>query len=151
MTHTDLVTLAARWLRQSGCCPILTERGRRGEEHPDAIGWKPDGSSILVEAKRTRKDFLAEWSRPDRKEHRRKPGGMGVQRFYIAPSAVIREQDLLENGWGLLVVWTGAVALKRESSIFQVDSAAEVRLLVGSFSRIERVEGTEQQHLPFQR
>jgi len=149
MIRAHLVLLAARWLRQQGCSVVLTERGRKGEEHPDAIGWQLDGSSILVEAKRTRKDFLAEWSRADRKEHRRKPGGMGAKRYYIAPSAVIRQSDLFENGWGLLEVWTGAVHLARPSSIFLADHAAEVRLMVGSFPRIERVEDSKQQHLEF--
>ncbi len=148
MKHAGLVQLAARWLRQTGCGVVLTEPGR-GDERPDAIGWLPDGSSILVEAKRTRKDFLAEWTRVDRKEHRRKPGGMGVKRYYIAPSAVIRQQDLFENGWGLLEVWTGAVHLARPSSIFTPDSASEVRLIVSSLSRIERVEDSKQQQLAF--
>ena len=146
MKHAGLVLLAARWLRQSGCVVVLTEPGR-GDERPDAIGWLPDGSSILVEAKRTRKDFLAEWSRVDRKEHRRKPGGMGVKRYYIAPSAVIRQQDLFENGWGLLEAWTGAVRLSRPSSIFQADYAAEVRLIVTSFAGIQRAEDSNQQQL----
>jgi hypothetical protein len=150
MTHSDLVTLAARWLRQAGCGIVLTERGH-GEERPDAIGWLPDGSSLLVEAKRTRKDFLAEWSRADRKEHRRKPGGMGVKRYYIAPSAVIRQRDLLENGWGLLEVWTGVVHLARPSSIFKADYAAEVRIMVTSFSGIQRAEDSKQQQLAFAR
>ncbi len=146
MKHAGLVQLATRWLYGAGCGIVLTEPGR-GDERPDAIGWLPDGSSILVEAKRTRKDFLAEWSRADRKEHRRKPGGMGTKRYYIAPSAVIRQSDLFENGWGLLEVWTGAVHLARPSSTFSPDYAAEVRLMVGSFSRIERVEDSKQQLL----
>jgi len=146
MKHAGLVLLAERWLRQSGCGIVLTEPGR-GEERPDAIGWLTDGSSILIEAKRTRKDFLAEWTRADRKEHRRKPGGMGVKRYYIVPSAVIRQQDLLGNGWGLLEVWTGAVSLSRPSSIFQADYAAEVRLIVNSFSGIQRAEDSNQQQL----
>ena len=144
MNHAGLVILAERWLRKTGCGVVLTERGRQGEEHPDAIGWLPDGSSIVVEAKRTRKDFLAEWSRADRKEHRRKPGGMGVQRYYIAPSAVIRQQDLFENGWGLLEVWTGAVHLARPSSTFQADYAAEVRLIVASYPGIQSAEDSKQ-------
>lgn len=74
---------------------------------------------------------------------------MGVKRYYIAPSAVIRQQDLFENGWGLLEVWTGAVHLARPSSIFTPDSASEVRLIVSSLSRIERVEDSKQQQLAF--
>jgi hypothetical protein len=151
MTHAHLVMLAARWLRQQGCGVVLTEPGR-GSERPDAVGWiAADGSGWVVEAKRTRKDFLAEWSRPDRKEHRRKPGGMGTKRFYIAPSGVIRQQDLFENGWGLLEVWTGTVHLARPSSIFEPDLAAEMRLIVASFSRIEQSEDVKQQRFAFQR
>lgn len=146
MKHSGLVLLAARWLRQSGCVIVLTEPGR-GDERPDAIGWLPDGSSILVEAKRTRKDFLAEWTRADRKEHRRKPGGMGTRRYYIAPSAVIRQQDLLKIGWGLLEVWTGAVSLSRPSSTFEADKADELRLIVNSFAGIQRAEDSNQQQL----
>ncbi len=151
-THAGLVILAERHLWSIGCRAVLTETGRPGEEHPDAIGWFIDGTSVVLEAKRTRKDFLAEWSRADRKEHRREPGGMGCKRYYIAPSGVIRAGELANNGWGLIEVWTGyAGVIRRESSAFEPNADAEMRLLIASFTRDKRVENVQQQQLPFER
>lgn len=150
-THKGLVILAERHLWSIGCRAVLTETGRPGEEHPDAIGWFIDGASVVLEAKRTRKDFLAEWSRVDRKEHRRQSGGMGHKRYYIAPSGMIRVAELANNGWGLIEVWTGYVVIRRESAAFEPNADAEMRLLIASFTRVKRAENAKQQQLPFER
>lgn len=144
MNHAGLVVIAARWLRSRGCNIVLTEAGRAGEEHPDAIGWEPAGMSTLVEAKTTRKDFLAEWSRTDRKEHRR-ARGMGIRRFYMAPSGIIKPEELAENGWGLLEVFTGGVLERKPSEPFDANRDAELRLLVANYARIRNKDDKQQQ------
>ena len=75
LTHAEIVTRAARWLRngakipdyklcrrdrQIRCAVVLTEFvGGGGSEIPDAIGWAYGGrTSVLVEAKASRADFL---------------------------------------------------------------------------------------------
>lgn len=150
MTHRGLVILAERWLLRQGCRVVLTERGRAGEEFPDAIGWLPNGQSLLIEAKRTRKDFLAEWSRADRKAHRRiQDAGMGEFRYYLAPAGVIRAGDLQGKGWGLIEVWPRRLFKTVDSVHFQPDRHAELRLIVASFSKVERGKDSRQQQLAF--
>ncbi len=150
MTHRGLVILAERWLLRQGCRVVLTERGRAGEEFPDAVGWMPDGQSVLIEAKRTRKDFLAEWSRVDRKAHRRhNQAGMGEFRYYLAPAGVIRPGDLEGKGWGLIEVWPKRLFKSVGSTHFQPDRYAELRLIVASFSKVERGKDNRQQHFAF--
>jgi hypothetical protein len=144
MNHAGLLVIAARWLRQRGCNIVLTEAGRAGEERPDAIGWEPAGMSTVVEAKTTRKDFLAEWSRIDRKEHRR-ARGMGIRRFYLAPSGIIKPEELTENGWGLIEVFTGGCLEKKPSEPFDANRDAELRLLVANYARIRNKDDKQQQ------
>jgi len=150
MTHAGLVILAERYLLRQGCRVVLTERGRAGEEFPDAIGWMPDGTSILIEAKRTRKDFLAEWSRADRKQHRRNhQAGMGERRYYLGPAGIIRPDDLEGNGWGLIEAWPRRLFKRVDSVHFQPDRYAELRLIVASFSKVERDKNNRQQQFAF--
>lgn len=141
ITHADLVALARRWLRQRRCIVVVTESGH--EEKPDAIGWLDGSLSIVVEAKRTRKDFLAERSRQDRKQHRR-VGGMGTNRYYIARPGVIRRSEAEELGWGLIEAWsTRRLHTAVESRYFDADRAAEFRLLLLQLSKVS-VETSEE-------
>ena len=53
---------------------------------------------MLVECKVTRADFLADAAKP----FRLKPeDGMGSQRFYLAPTRIVRAEELPRH-WGLL-------------------------------------------------
>lgn len=98
MRHAHLVDLAVRWLRRQGCRVILHEPFRTPlAEQPDAIGWR-DGLSILVEAKATRTDFIAD----AKKAWRQTPEqGMGDWRFFITPTGLVKREEL-PAGWGLL-------------------------------------------------
>lgn len=98
MTHSELVKRAEKWLLNTiGCGFVFTELSTVAMEIPDAIGWK-DGSSVLIECKATRADFLSD----KRKYFRKKPSaGMGTYRFYMCPPGVIKEIDLPDK-WGLL-------------------------------------------------
>lgn len=149
MTHASLVILATRWLKAKDCRVVLAEpRCASCGESPDAIGWLLDGRSIVVEAKRTRKDFLAEWSRKDRKHHRRHEG-VGVQRYYLAPASTIRVDELTNNGWGLIEAWPRALVIRAESANFNPDLQSELKLIASSFSRVKRVEDRKQQQFNF--
>lgn len=102
--HDELVALADRWLKQIGCGVTMTELVcvNATGEIPDAIGWR-SGVSIVVEAKTSRSDFLAD----RRKFTRATPElGMGDWRFYLCDPGVIYPEDL-PRGWGLLYVGTG--------------------------------------------
>lgn len=99
MTHEQLTIIAEKWLQGRGCGVTFRElvtRSRWGEI-PDAIGWR-DGVSILVEAKASRSDFLADRSKPFRVIPE---NGMGDWRFYLCPPGVIKPNDLPPD-WGLL-------------------------------------------------
>lgn len=100
MTHSDLVTLAERWLWGQGCGVVLRELNTTATpETPDAIGFR-SGISILVECKTCRSDFLAD----RRKVFREHPDlGVGAWRFYLAPKGLLTATELPE-GWGLIEV-----------------------------------------------
>ncbi|MDN4571888.1 adenylosuccinate synthase [Pandoraea cepalis] len=72
-------------------------------ETPDAIGFRNVGyaqHTVLVEAKTTRSDFLAD----ARKPHRMDPAkGMGDFRYFIAPVGLIDVAELPPK-WGLVEV-----------------------------------------------
>ena len=110
--HAALCHLAQRWLMRPhsagghGCAFAITEGWGDGlGEHPDAIGWRRnpfDGGAILVEAKVSRSDFLAD----ARKPHRLEPGqGVGRFRYYLCPEGLIAPDELPER-WGLLYATT---------------------------------------------
>ncbi len=100
MTHSQLIELAARWLRKEHVV-VATEIVTRGVEQADALGW--GRTTTLIECKASRTDFL----RDSRKIFRRYPDwGMGHVRYYLAPRGVIHVNDLPEH-WGLLVVGKG--------------------------------------------
>lgn len=99
MSHDELVKAAENWLMKTRNCSFaFTElKCLRTSEIADAIGFR-DGTSILVECKATRADFLAD----RRKSFRRRPqDGMGSYRFYLCPEGVIKPEDLPER-WGLI-------------------------------------------------
>lgn len=108
MTHNDLCLVAVRWLQRAysaggPACHVAVSECRSGwsGEIPDAIGFRAagfDDGSVVVECKTTRSDFLA-----DRKKGHRISGGMGNWRYFMAPTGLIRA-DELPAGWGLLEV-----------------------------------------------
>lgn len=103
-THDELVDIAVNWLRNSiGCGVVLSELVCAGSpETPDAWGYR-DGSSILVECKTSRADFMKD----KKKEFRKYPErGMGNYRVMLCPEGVIKPEDLIKTyeGWGLLWV-----------------------------------------------
>jgi hypothetical protein len=120
--HKDLCTLAVKWLKRPNCqnghgCIVAVSEPRSGYsgEIPDAIGFRIDGdavTSVVLEAKVSRADFLA-----DRNKAHRIEGGLGHYRYYICPENIIQEEDLPE-GWGL--IWVnkrGHVKLKAGAAL----------------------------------
>ena len=97
MTHQELCSAAAKCLVSRFKCHFaITDLTTYAGEKPDAIGFKGD-VSIVIEAKVSRADFLA-----DKKKYYRKEGnGMGDHRFYICPTDMIKVEEL-PAGWGLI-------------------------------------------------
>lgn len=98
-THLEGCQISAKYLhKQMNCGAVFVEPNpHTNSESPDAIGFRPDGCSILIEVKVSRDDFRADAKKP----HRINPEqGMGSYRFYACPEGVIRIEDLPPK-WGL--------------------------------------------------
>ena len=135
-----MVQLAEAWLRRQRCGIVLSEQGCASGEMPDAIGWKAKNHSIVVECKISRADFLADASKPWRKDS---AIALGCERYYAAPKAMLRAEEIPE-GWGLLEVSGGAMRLVKKSSRKLRQPAGlmnEMSLLLASLRRVEvRIE-----------
>lgn len=98
-THREGCEIAARFLHKNmNCGAVFIEPNpTTNSESPDAIGFRPDNCSVLMEVKVSRGDFLSDRKKP----HRMDPAlGMGDWRFYVCPEGVIKVEDLPAK-WGL--------------------------------------------------
>jgi hypothetical protein len=110
LRHEDLCELAVKWLqrapgRQGAACQVAFSEAKCkwDGEIPDAIGFRTtldDEASVVVEAKVSRADFLADRAKPHRADSRL---GMGVYRYFIAPADLIGVAELPPL-WGLIEV-----------------------------------------------
>ncbi len=140
--HQQLVKIAVDWLRkQYRCGVILSEQYCASGEVPDAIGWKRENHSVVVECKVSRADFLADAAKP----FRLKPEeGLGCERFYLAAPGIIAPHELPEC-WGLLEAVRNHVSLvvrtKKRNLRTVIGMAKEMNLLLASLHRVEvRIE-----------
>lgn len=112
MTHAELVNIAESWLLHIvGCSFAFTELGCYGtREIADAIGFRVSYEySILIECKASRADFLSD----KKKSFRQHPEqGLGTFRFYMAPTGIVKPEDLPER-WGLITVSPAGNTRKR--------------------------------------
>lgn len=142
MTHAQLVRLAEQWLRRHYRCGIvLSEQSCASGETPDVIGWKGKCRSVLIECKSSRADFLADREKPFRRDPAQ---GMGCERFYLVPRALIDKAEL-PGGWGLLECRGREITIVRRPSRLSQRSEAglmwEMNLLLASLRRVEvRIE-----------
>lgn len=140
MTHAQLVQKAVAWLRSYRCGVILSEQACLSGEMPDAIGWKRACHSVLVECKISRSDFLVDRDKPFR---RKQETGLGCERFYLTPAAMIGE-DELPPGWGLLECHNRKIKLLRPAAKNLRTATGfryEMNLLLASLRRVEiRIE-----------
>jgi hypothetical protein len=140
MTHAQLVEKAIRWLRSYRCGVVLSEQACVSGEMPDAIGWKQACHSVLVECKVTRADFLADREKPFRRKPER---GIGSERFYLTPPALIKLEELPAD-WGLLECRRRHIEMLRPSAKnlrTAVGFRYEMNLLLSSLRRVEvRIE-----------
>ena len=140
MTHAALVRKAVEWLRSYRCGVVLSEQACVSGEMPDAIGWKRACHSVLVECKVSRADFLADRAKPFRLKQEI---GVGCERFYLAPKALIHFEEL-PAGWGLLELHARKIEMIRASKKnLRSDEGfrCEMNLLLASLRRVEiRIE-----------
>lgn len=157
-THKTLCQKAAEWLkrpnyRQGHACSFaFSETAPQGAgEIPDAIGWHY-GVSVLIEAKTSRADYLADAKKP----HRLEPHtGMGTYRYFLAPEGII-SVDELPPRWGLLEInkrghikpRAGKVLLHWDAEdvfSFTPNKDAELFFLVRMLSRVADPEKTHRE------
>jgi hypothetical protein len=126
MTHAELIDRARRWLTNTRRCTLVaTERNSWAcGESPDAIGWRHDGDSVLVECKTTLRDFYADQRKPGRREGWR---GMGRERWYLTPAGLLAGR-YLPPGWGWLEV-RGAIVRRTHEASPRIDPLAAQREL----------------------
>jgi hypothetical protein len=140
MNHARLVEMAEAWLRRSRCGIVLSEQGCSSGEMPDAIGWKGRNHSIVIECKMSRSDFLADATKPWRRDA---AIALGCERYYAAPKAMLRA-DEIPDGWGLLEVQGRELKLTKKSlrKLRQPEGLMnEMNLLLASLRRVEvRIE-----------
>lgn len=141
MTHEDLVEQAIHWLRRMRCGIVLSEQACASGEVPDAIGWKGQCHSVLVECKISRADFLADRAKPFRQKSTL---GLGCERYYLGPAGLIEPPEL-PAGWGLLESRRGKAVLAHAATGKNLRSARglryEMNLLLCSLRRVEvRIE-----------
>jgi len=140
MTHAQLVQKAVAWLRSYRCGVILSEQACLSGEMPDAIGWKRACHSVLVECKMSRADFFVDRDKPFR---RKQELGLGCERFYLTPAAMLGEEEL-PPGWGLLECHHPKIKMLRPAAKNLRTATGfryEMNLLLASLRRVEiRIE-----------
>lgn len=105
--HDKLCDLAGRWLRNVAKYPVVFVEMRTWlRETPDAIAFDST-SSILIECKTSRADFLADRKKPFRSDPSK---GVGYYRYYMAPAGLI-SVDELPDRWGLIEASGGKATL----------------------------------------
>ncbi|AVO22916.1 hypothetical protein HWB57_gp076 [Erwinia phage vB_EamM-Bue1] len=99
ITHSEGCAIAAQYLKTKFNCGIvfIEPNPWANSEAPDAIGFRPNNTSILMEVKVSRGDFRSDFSKPHRVNAER---GMGDYRFYVCPEGLIKPDELPPK-WGL--------------------------------------------------
>lgn len=110
ITHKALCTAAASWLKRPlsrsgpGCIVAWSETSPMGaDEICDALGFtgliaSTPAASVIVEAKVSRADFLADRNKAFRQ---RPEAGIGEFRYFITPDGLVQPHELPEK-WGLI-------------------------------------------------
>ncbi|MCK4521407.1 MAG: MmcB family DNA repair protein [Nanoarchaeota archaeon] len=130
MKHSELVQIAAKWMRGKYLI-VITEMASGAGEEADVIGFN-GYNSTLIECKASIMDFNTD----KYKSYRRYPeSGMGSQRYYFTIGKLLHPQNLPE-GWGLLELHGKRVYNIRNSVNFKKDYRKELSLLTSAIRRI---------------
>ena len=153
LTHSELVNIAARWLRNTEKCSVVISELASQAEEPDAIGWKARVST-LVECKATRDDFRRDRQKSFRADPNADSGeaaylvynlGMGTYRYYMTPEGLISQDEIatmLPRSWGLLEVsFTGRVGRTVDAVPWALPTLALRRELGLVLSALRRYQG----------
>lgn len=134
MKHKEIVKRIASWLKYTKrYTVVMAELSTRNSETPDVIGWIGGASSLLIECKATRSDFLSD----KKKCFRRNPDtGVGDLRYYASPKGLIKPEELPE-GWGLLEIDGRFVRETKSATLQQSNKRNECAMLMSAIRRLE--------------
>lgn len=136
--HHELCLLAGKWLRnnQYKLPYVAVELVVDNAELPDAFGWNY-WTTVLIEVKVSRPDFLADKKKPFRIMP---DDGLGEFRYYCCPKGLIKTEELPEK-WGLLYEDKGKLSLIKEAERQIANYRAEKTI----YTSILRREGIKPQ------
>jgi len=138
-THDELVKRASKWLVGSQNCKIAFQELVTNTvygEIPDAIGFKSDGQTILVECKTSKSDFRQDRKKTFRLIHNR---GMGKYRYIMCAPGVINPDEMRTSGyhdWGLLWTMPKIIKVIKRSDIHERFADAELSLVTSCLTRV---------------
>jgi hypothetical protein len=135
LTHNELIVEAVKWLEQVGRCKLILKESQGFVEHPDVIGFT-NVTSITVEAKASRSDYLR-----DKKKFSRKDSdhAYGQHRYYICEPGTITIPDLPDK-WGLLYTSHHGITIVKKAQTFKYNYEMLWRercLLVSEFGKYQ--------------
>jgi len=145
-THTDIIEAAFYWIHNAGKCAFaFKDMSSTTFEIPDVLGFRDSGgTSILIECKASRGDFLAD----KKKQFRQVPEmGMGKYRFYCCPTNMIKKEELPpkwgliyvgKTGYGRAVVNPMKPAYPGKSSFPDRNKESEMRMMFTALRYVER-------------
>lgn len=140
-SHTNLCRLVAKDIKRGAlgwsvpkCSYVTVELATASTEQTDVFGWNY-WTSVLIEVKMSRSDFLADFKKPFRANPEE---GVGEFRYYCCPTGVIKVEDVPDK-WGLLYEYQGVVRMVKEAERLSSNVSTE-RAIISSIARREGVK-----------
>jgi hypothetical protein len=128
-----LIGRATRWLRISRSCGVVLTRGSVCvSEQPDAIGWRGNGESMLIECKASRSDFFRDAEKECRQLAAINPAcGLGNLRYFLTRPALVSFSEIPVR-WGLLEAYDGRIRERKPAERVGKNQMAEISLLLAA-------------------
>lgn len=138
ISHNELSKVVAKWLKKHpqnaivpNCSKVAVNMKTIEQEIPDVIGWN-SWSSIMIEVKVNRSDFLQDFKKPFRIDPRK---GVGQYRYYCCPPEIISVNDLPDK-YGLLYLnEKGDIDIIKVAEIQESNLKAERNMLLSLLNR----------------
>lgn len=137
MTHDQLLIKVSRWLKKHeqnmivpNCSLVINDLSTAHRSRPDVIGFNSH-TSVLLEVKVSRGDFLADREKAVRKDESLEVGEL---RYFVSPPGIIRVVDL-PPGWGLIHFSNNKFSVEKVSEEFSANLEGERKILLSHIRR----------------